>query len=146
MILALTRPSKLRLPDRTAASGIPAAASASTVGSSGPELPMHVIQPKPATVKPSAARESSSPAAARYAGTAREPGESDVLTEGLLARPARAAFLASRPAVISSRGLAVLVQLVIAAMATAPSGTTLPAGGSGPGPAAAGPGDVRATS
>src|ERR1700684_3103684 len=128
MILALTLPSKFRLPESTATAGRPSSTSASTAGRSGPELPMQVMQPKPATAKPSAASGPASPAAARESGTAREPGESDALTHGLLARPRATAFLATRPAVISSPGLAVLVQLVIAAMATAPSGTTDRAG------------------
>ncbi|MCY1234408.1 hypothetical protein D9M72_469900 [compost metagenome] len=54
--------------------------------------------------------------------TAFEPGASEVLTHGLRARPTRLALRASRPAAITLRGLLVLVQLVMAAMITAPSG------------------------
>ncbi len=40
------RPSKLRLPDRTAATTSWSASTAAAIGSSsGPELPMHVVQP-----------------------------------------------------------------------------------------------------
>jgi hypothetical protein len=62
-----------------------------------------------------------------------EPGASEVLTHGLRARPSALALRASRPAAITLRGLLVLVQLVMAAMMTAPSGilpgsfSTLPA-------------------
>ena len=44
---------------------IEARTAASTPGSSGPELPMQVMQPWPTRVKPSAARSSSRPEAAR---------------------------------------------------------------------------------
>src|SRR5690606_36121967 len=49
-------------------------------------------------------------------------GASEVLTHGLRVRPTRLALRASRPAAITLRGLLVLVQLVMAAMITAPSG------------------------
>src|ERR1700730_3465640 len=53
--------------------------------------------------------------------TAREPGARLVLTVGLTERPRSTACLATRPAAIITEGLEVLVQLVIAAMATEPS-------------------------
>ncbi len=51
-----------------------------------------------------------------------EPGASDDFTHGLRVRPRALALRASRPAAITLRGLLVLVQLVMAAMITAPSG------------------------
>src|SRR3989442_8673434 len=52
--------------------------------------------------------------------TTREPGASDVLTHGFVASPRSTAFLASSPAAIITRGFDVLVQLVMAAIATWP--------------------------
>jgi hypothetical protein len=54
-----------------------------------------------------------------------EPGASDDFTQGLRARPRRFALRASSPAAIMLRGLLVFVQLVMAAMMTAPSGMRL---------------------
>ena len=53
--------------------------------------------------------------------TTREPGARLLLTQGLVSSPRSTAFLARRPAPIMTDGLEVLVQLVIAAMTTAPS-------------------------
>src|SRR5580658_9983476 len=53
--------------------------------------------------------------------TTREPGASDVLTQGLDRSPRATAFLASRPAATRTWGFEVLVQLVMAAMTTSPS-------------------------
>jgi hypothetical protein len=61
-------------------------------------------------------------ASSRYSATALEPGASELFTHGLRCKPKRFALRASRPAAITLRGLLVLVQLVIAAMITAPSG------------------------
>ncbi len=61
-------------------------------------------------------------ASSRYSATALEPGASELFTHGFRCRPRRLALRASRPAAITLRGLLVLVQLVIAAMITAPSG------------------------
>ena len=52
--------------------------------------------------------------------TTFDPGASVVLTHGLADSPFSTAALASRPAPTMTYGLEVLVQLVIAAMATAP--------------------------
>ena len=52
--------------------------------------------------------------------TTCEPGASVVLTHGLLRSPFAAAFFATRPAAISTDGFDVFVQLVIAAITTAP--------------------------
>ncbi len=49
------------------------------------------------------------------------PGASEVLTHGLTVRPLACAFLATSPAATSTLGFEVLVQLVIAAITTAPS-------------------------
>ena len=53
-----------------------------------------------------------------------EPGASVVLTQGLRCRPFSTAFFASSAAPIITEGLEVLVQEVIAAMATAPWSTS----------------------
>src|ERR1700722_4086058 len=60
------------------------------------------------------------PALVRYSKTTLEPGARLVLTQGLDVRPLATAFCASRPAPIMTDGFEVLVQLVIAAMTTAP--------------------------
>ena len=51
-----------------------------------------------------------------------EPGANDDLTQGLRTRPSSLAFFAIKPAATTLRGLEVLVQEVIAAIITAPSG------------------------
>src|SRR3978361_1581189 len=86
----------------------------------GPELPMQVVQPKPIRLKPTLSRSSCSPELARYSATTWLPGASDVLTHGFAVRPLAAALRASRPAPISTLGLEVLVQDVIAAITTSP--------------------------
>ena len=72
--------------------------------------------------KPSFSSSLSSPASSRYSLATLEPGAKDVFTQGLRTSPSSLAFLASRPAATTLRGLEVLVQLVMAAMITAPSG------------------------
>ena len=57
----------------------------------------------------------------RYSVTTCEPGASEVLTQGWGLRPFSRAFLATRPAAISTEGLDVLVHEVIAAITTSPS-------------------------
>src|SRR5260370_24620275 len=52
--------------------------------------------------------------------TTLDPGARDVLTHGRELRPRSTAFLASRPAASMTEGFDVLVQLVMAAMATWP--------------------------
>src|SRR5947209_3432502 len=116
------RPSKFRLPDRTATAFTPWRRTASAAcGCSGPELPMQVVQPYPAIVNPRADRAGDSPAASRYSRTAREPGARDVFTQAGTVRPRATALRASSPASRMLASLEVLVQLVIAAIATAPS-------------------------
>ena len=87
---------------------------------SGPELPMQVVQPKPTRLKPTLSRSSCRPELARYSATTCEPGASEVFTHGLAFSPLAAALRASRPAAISTLGLEVLVQEVIAAITTSP--------------------------
>jgi len=58
--------------------------------------------------------------------TTRDPGASDVFTHGLRDKPFATAFRANNPAPIMTEGLLVLVQLVIAAMTTAPSVIDVP--------------------
>src|ERR1700681_3540785 len=60
--------------------------------------------------------------------TTRDPGASEVLTQGLDRSPRSTARLARRPAPIITWGLEVLVQLVIAAITTSPSWTSLRSG------------------
>ncbi|MNC19397.1 hypothetical protein D3C75_673280 [compost metagenome] len=91
-------------------------------GSSAPDMPLQVVQAKATTPKPSCSSSSVKPASSRYSATVLEPGARDDLTHGLRVRPSLLALRASRPAAITLRGLLVLVQLVMAAMITAPSG------------------------
>src|SRR3546814_2725372 len=117
------RPSKLRLPDSTAvAYKSRSTTSCWILGSSAPLMPLQVVQAKPTIPKPSCSSSGSSCASSRYSCTALEPGANEDLTQGLRVRPRALALRASRPAAITLRGLLVLVQLVMAAMMTAPSG------------------------
>ena len=61
-------------------------------------------------------------ASSRYNLATLEPGAKDDLTQGFRVKPNSFAFFASSPAATVFRGLEVLVQLVIAAIITAPSG------------------------
>ncbi|SAI10870.1 Uncharacterised protein [Bordetella ansorpii] len=85
-------------------------------------MPLQVVQAKATMPKPSFSRSGSRPDSSRYSCTALDPGASEVFTQGLRERPARLALRASRAAAMTLRGLLVLVQLVMAAMMTAPSG------------------------
>src|ERR1041384_1198591 len=91
-----------------------------TFAGSGPELPMQVVQPKPTRLKPIASRYFCRPAFSRYSATTWLPGASEVLTQGLEVRPLATALRATRAAAISTDGLDVLVQEVMAAIATSP--------------------------
>src|ERR1700761_1522673 len=117
------RPSKLRLPESTAVAYRSRAMTSCWIfGSSAPDMPLHVVHAKATMPKPSFSSSGSSPASSRYSCTACEPGASEDLTHGLRTSPRAFALRASRPAAITLRGLLVLVQLVMAAMMTAPSG------------------------
>ena len=85
-------------------------------------MPLQVVQAKATMPKPSFSSSAVRPASSRYSATVFDPGASDDFTHGLRVSPARLALRASRPAAMTLRGLEVLVQLVIAAMITAPSG------------------------
>src|SRR4029079_131930 len=87
---------------------------------SGPELPMQVVQPKPIRLKPTLSSSVCSPELVRYSATTWLPGASEVFTHGLAFRPLAAALRAKRPAPISTLGLEVLVQEVIAAITASP--------------------------
>src|SRR5436305_3817819 len=87
---------------------------------SGPELPMQVVQPKPIRLKPTLSRSFCRPELARYSATTWLPGASEVFTQGLALSPLAAALRANRPAPIRTLGWEVLVQEVIAAIATSP--------------------------
>src|SRR5665213_3963278 len=89
-------------------------------GGSGPELPMHVVQPNPTRLKPSLSRSFCKPDLSRYSATTCEPGASEVFTHGFTVRPLAAALRASRPAPIMTLGFEVLVHDVIAAITTSP--------------------------
>src|SRR5215204_4572384 len=115
------RPSKLRLPDSTEATTRLLSFTIDDTGSgSGPLLPKQVVQPYPTRLKPSSASGSIRPAARRYSVTTSEPGARLGFTHGLVFSPRRTAFRASSPAPIMTLGFEVLVQLVMAAMTTAP--------------------------
>src|SRR3546814_9036369 len=129
------RPSKLRLPDSTAvAYRSRSMISCWIFGSSAPDMPLQVVQANATMPKPSCSSSGNSLASLRYSCTALEPGASDDFTHGLRVRPRAFALRASRPAAITLRGFEVLVQLVMAAMITAPSGI-LPSAGSSHGAA-----------
>ena len=115
------RASKLRFPDSTLAPMRSFFVSASSSSrSSGPELPMHVVQPKPTRLKPSWSRNGCRPVLFRYSLTTREPGASEVFTHGLTRSPRSTAFFASRPAASITAGFEVLVHDVMAAITTSP--------------------------
>src|SRR3954463_4890257 len=123
------RPSKFRLPDSTEQTDRSPSVTASEISfGSGPELPMQVVQPYPTRLNWSCSRYSVRPALSRYSVTTFDPGARLVFTHGLRSRPRSTALLASRPAPIITEGLEVLVQLVIAAITTAPwnSSNSLP--------------------
>src|SRR3712207_2972906 len=95
------RPSKLRLPLSTdATTRSPWSTALAIASGSGPELPMHVMQPYPVVWNPSWSRYSVSPAWLKYSVTTRLPGESDVFTYGGTFSPRSTAFFASKPAAI----------------------------------------------
>src|SRR4028118_2078611 len=115
------RPSKFRLPERTAATTRSFSSTADEISSArGPELPMQVVPPYPTTPNPSFSSGSSRPEVWRYSVTTFEPGARLVFTCGWTMRPFSTAFLANRPAPIITEGLLVLVQDVIAAMTAEP--------------------------
>src|SRR5829696_2783512 len=115
------RPSKFLLPERTAATTRSFSSTAAEISSaSGPELPMHVVQPYPTTSNFSFSSGSRSPEVCRYSVTTLDPGARLVLTCGATESPFSTAFLANRPAPIITEGLEVLVQLVMAAMTAEP--------------------------
>src|SRR3954471_23024207 len=94
---------------------------ASTIASSsGPELPMQVVQPYPTVSNPIAFRSAVSPDLSRYSVTTCEPGASEVFTQGFGFNPLACAFRATRPAATRTAGFDVLVQDVIAAITTSP--------------------------
>ena len=64
----------------------------------------------------------STPASSRYNAAALEPGAKEDFTQGLRTKPSSLALRASKPAATVFRGFEVLVQDVIAAIITAPSG------------------------
>lgn len=89
-----------------------------TGSSSGPEFPMHVMQPYPAILNPIFSRYGRRPDASRYFVTTPDPGERDVFTYGWTFNPNSTAFLATNPAASMTLGLLVFVQDVMAAITT----------------------------
>ncbi len=81
---------------------------------------MHVVQPYPTSEKPSASSGSIRPARSRYSVTTFDPGARLVFTHGRRVSPASTASRASSPAPSMTDGFDVFVQLVIAAITTAP--------------------------
>src|SRR5690606_13153307 len=67
-------------------------------------------------------RSCNTPAASRYKAAALGPGGKEDFTQGLRTKPNSLASRASKPAATGFRGFEVLVQEVIAAIITAPSG------------------------
>src|SRR3954471_59640 len=115
------RPSKLRLPDSTEQTvRSRSAISRETFAGSGPELPMQVVHPYPTSENPSRSSGSISRARSRYSVTTFEPGARLVFTHGRRVSPASTALRASSPAPNITDGFDVFVQLVIAAITTAP--------------------------
>ena len=88
-----TRPGKLRLPESTAAATTPRFWMASAMtGTSGPELPMQVVQPKPTMPKPSASRSVTKPAAAQIVRGRGRARRQRGLDPGWRRQPALARF------------------------------------------------------
>ena len=85
-------------------------------------MPLQVVQAKPTIPKPNCSNSGNNFESSRYSCTAFEPGAKDVFTHSLRVKPSLFALRANKPAATTFRGLLVLVQLVIAAMITAPSG------------------------
>ena len=85
-------------------------------------MPLQVVQAKATIPKPSFSSSGNKPDSCRYNSATLEPGANEDFTQGLRTKPNSLAFFASRPAATTLRGLEVLVQLVIAAIITAPSG------------------------
>src|SRR5689334_11967957 len=116
------RPSKFRFPLRTEATTRSSLSIALEMGGgSGPLFPMQVVQPYPTVLNPRASSAGVSPARARYSVTTLDPGARLVLTHGLVVSPRSTARWATSPAATMTEGFEVLVQLVIAAITTAPS-------------------------
>src|SRR3954447_20404065 len=94
---------------------------ASTMASSsGPELPMQVVQPYPTVSNPIASRSAVRPDLLRYSVTTCDPGASEVFTQGFGFSPLACALRATSPAATSTDGFDVFVQEVIAAITTSP--------------------------
>src|SRR2546421_11362469 len=78
------RASKLRLPESTAHTTSSPSLTAREIGSgSGPELPMHVVQPYPTVLNPSSSRYVSSPDRRWYSLPALHPGAGGAPPPGL---------------------------------------------------------------
>ena len=117
------RPSKLRLPDKTAVEYRSLSIiSFCITGSNAPLIPLQVVQANPTIPKPKFSSSGNKLASSKYNCTALEPGAKEDFTHGLRVKPLALALRAMMPAAITLRGLLVLVHEVIAAIITAPSG------------------------
>src|SRR5204863_3487254 len=106
------RPSKFLLPDSTEQTTSSHSAIAfETASGSGPEFPMHVVQPYPTRCNRSFSSGLISPACSRYSVTTFDPGAKPVLTHGLVFRLSSTALFAINPAPTHTDGLGVLRQL-----------------------------------
>ena len=116
------RPSKLRLPERTAATTRSRLSTALAIDSgSGPLLPMQVVQPYPTVLKPSWSRYLRQSRLVQIIGHHAAAGGQRCLHVGRNVQSlARRPSWPASPAAIITEGLLVLVQLVMAAMATSP--------------------------
>ena len=85
-------------------------------------MPLQVVQAYATIPKPNFSSSGSKPASSRYSFATLEPGAKEVFTQGFRIKPSSLAFLATRAAATTLRGFEVLVQDVIAAIMTAPSG------------------------
>src|SRR5690554_3197677 len=85
-------------------------------------MPLQVVQAKPTIPKPSFSISGNRPESCKYISATLEPGANEVFTQGLRTKPNSLAFLATKPAATTLLGLEILVQEVIAANNTAPSG------------------------
>ena len=96
--------------------------SSRITGSSAPDIPLQVVQANATIPKPSFSSSGSRPASFKYSSATFEPGANEDFTQGLRTKPSSLAFFATKPAATTLRGFEVLVQEVIAAIITAPSG------------------------
>src|SRR5699024_6945741 len=94
--------------------------ASSISGRSGPELPIHVVNPYPTKLNTNLFIYSINSASTKYRVTTLDPCASDVLTCEGTSSPVSTAFLARSTASNMTYGLDVFVHVVIAAIANEP--------------------------